>query len=60
MGPHGERENISDPVEIPAHDLRNRSVLLHQLSCNAGWKLLVGNFNLILKKMVILEMVPNL
>ena len=32
MGPHGEREKISDLGGIPTHDLRNRSPLLYQLS----------------------------
>ena len=28
MGPHGEREKISDPGGVWTHDLRNRSPLL--------------------------------
>ena len=35
MGPHGEREKISDPGEIRTHNLRNRSPLLYQLSYKA-------------------------
>ena len=30
MGPHGKKENNSDPGGIRTHDLRNRSLLLHQ------------------------------
>ena len=29
VGPHGEREKISDPGEVRTHDLRNRSPLLY-------------------------------
>ena len=39
MGPHGEREKISDPSAIRTHDLRNRSPLLYQLSYKARWEL---------------------
>ena len=41
MGPHGEREKISDPGEIRPHYLRNRSPLLYQLSYKARWELYI-------------------
>ena len=43
MGPHGEREKISDPGVVRTHDLRNRASLLYQLSYKARWELVVGN-----------------
>ena len=43
IGPHGEREQISDPWGVLTHDLRNRSLLLYQLSYKTRWELVVGN-----------------
>ena len=42
MGPHGEREKVSDPGGVRTHDLRNRSPLLYQLSYKAGLELVQG------------------
>ena len=40
MGPHGEREKISDPDGVQTQDLRNRSLLPYQLSYKARLELI--------------------
>ena len=42
MGPHREREKISDLGGVRTLDLRNRSPLLYQLSYMTRWELVVG------------------
>ena len=43
MAPQDEREKISDPGKILAHDLWNRSPSLYQLSYKDRYELVVGN-----------------
>ena len=45
MGPHGDREKISDPGGVRTHDLRNRSPLLYQLSYKARWELVLESYD---------------